>query len=122
MIFAAVFIIARVFLTPIFLLYMFEGYNVLYSIKLGVCIILYVQLMWAYRIVELVFESIRQSYEKKEKTVPKLVLWAQSAMINVQKDKKTKMSVALFNFVWIFVVPHIYYGYVLKNLHFNLVW
>ncbi len=74
-IFAVVFIVARVFLTPLFVVYMFEGYNVLYSIKLGVEFILFVQLMWAYRIIELVFEAIRTAYEKKEKTVPTLVLW-----------------------------------------------
>ena len=42
-------------------------------------------------------------------------------MQKVQNDKKYKSGAALFNFVWIFVIPHIYYGYVLKNLHFNIV-
>jgi hypothetical protein len=54
-VFASVFILARVILTPMFLVYMYEGYNVLYSIKLGVSLILFVQLMWAYRIIELIF-------------------------------------------------------------------
>ena len=41
-IFAAVFLFARVMLTPLFVIYMFEGDQVLYSIKLGVSFILYV--------------------------------------------------------------------------------
>jgi hypothetical protein len=104
-----------------FLVYMFEGYNVLYSIKLGVSFILFVQLIWGYRIIELIFEAIRLAYEKKEKTVPSCVLCGQSTMIAVQKNKKYMIAAALFNFVWIFVIPHVYYGYYLKNLHFNLV-
>jgi hypothetical protein len=55
-VFAVIFIFARVILTPLFLIYMYEGHNVLYSIKLGVSFILYVQLFWAYRIIQLIFE------------------------------------------------------------------
>lgn len=50
-IFASIFLFARVILTPIFLVYMFEAYNVLYSIKLGVSFVLFVQLFWSYRII-----------------------------------------------------------------------
>ncbi len=42
-------------------------------------------------------------------------------MIAVQKDKKTKTGLALFNFLWIFVLPHFYYGIITKTLHFNLI-
>ncbi|TNV78105.1 hypothetical protein FGO68_gene3429 [Halteria grandinella] len=120
-VFAGVFIIARVILTPMFLVYMYEGYNVLYSIKLGVSLILFVQLMWAYRIIELVFQSIRVAYEKKEATPPSIVVAGESLMNAVQNKKKVAMGMAFFNFCWIFVLPHVYYGVVLKNLHFNLI-
>ena len=73
-IFAAIFIIARIILTPMFLVYMFEGSRILYSIKLGVSIILFVQLIWGYRIIELVMEAIREGYEKKNKEAPALVV------------------------------------------------
>jgi TLC domain len=56
-IFAGIFLIARVLLTPFFMIYMFEGENILYSIKLGVSFILYVQLFWAYRILYLLFDG-----------------------------------------------------------------
>ena len=68
--FASIFLLARVILTPLFLIYMFEGHNVLYSIKLGVSFILYVQLFWAYRILYLLFEGAREPYVKKEKKAP----------------------------------------------------
>jgi hypothetical protein len=40
--FAAVFIIMRAIVTPMFLIYMYEAHNVLYSIKLGISFILYI--------------------------------------------------------------------------------
>ena len=70
MVFAVIFLIARVLLTPFFLIYMFEGHNVIYSIKLGVSFILYVQLLWAYRIIYLIFDGFREPYKKKEKKAP----------------------------------------------------
>ena len=66
-IFAIFFLFARVLLTPFFVVYMFEAPNVLYSIKLGVSIILYIQLFWAYRILFLIFELAREPYVKKDK-------------------------------------------------------
>ena len=69
-VFAIIFLVARVFLTPFFLIYMFEGHNVIYSIKLGVSFILYVQLLWAYRIIYLIFDGFREPYKKKEKKAP----------------------------------------------------
>ena len=57
--FALVFIFARVILTPLFVVYMYEAENVLYSIKLGIAVILFVQLIWAYRIIELILDTIQ---------------------------------------------------------------
>jgi hypothetical protein len=58
---------------------------------------------------------------KKEKLPPGWVLSCLAAMVAVQRVKKIKMGMALFNFLWIFVLPHIYYGYFTKTLHFNLI-
>ena len=120
--FAAVFIIMRVIFTPMFLIYMFEGHNVLYSIKLGVSFILYVQLFWAYRIIFLIFEMLRDPYAKKDKDAPILVELGYQTMLKVEKDKKIRMGVTIINFIVIFVLPHLYYGMVVGNLKVNLVY
>ena len=120
-IFAFVFLFARVFLTPFFVVYMFEAHNVLYSIKLGASFVLYVQLFWAYRILYLIFEKAREPYVKKDKKAPKWVELSFGAMEAVQNNAKVRKAVAFSQFVIIFVVPHVYYGYFTKTLKFNLV-
>ncbi len=122
LLFASMFIIMRVIFTPMFLIYMFEGHNVLYSIKLGICFILYVQLFWAYRIIYLIFEMFREPYVKKEKKAPALVELGYQIMLKVEKDKKVRMAVTIINFIVIFVLPHLYYGFVVGNLKVNLVY
>lgn len=121
-IFAMVFITARVILTPVFMVYMYEAENVLYTIKVGISLILFVQLIWAYRIIELVFETINSRYVNKGETPPALVSFGLSTSGAVQRNKKFKIGMAFFNFIWIFVIPTIYYGYYTKTLHFNLVY
>lgn len=64
-VFAVVFITARVLVTPLLMVYIYEGENILYSVKLGISLVLYVQLFWAYRIIELIFETIVNSYTDK---------------------------------------------------------
>ena len=120
-IFAIVFIVMRVILTPIFVVYMFEGHNVLYSIKLGVSFVLFVQLFWAYRIIYLIIEMIREPYVKKDKQVPLLVEMGYQLMHKVEKDKKFRMGVSITNFFIIFIVPHFYYGMIVGNLKVNFI-
>jgi len=93
-IFAAVFLIARVALTPLFLIYMFEGHNVLYSIKLGVSFILYVQLFWAYRILYLIFEGAREPYAKKDKKAPQWIEYCFKVTEAIQYNSKVKKAVS----------------------------
>ena len=81
--FAVIFIIARVFLTPLFMVYMYEGENILYSIKLGVSFILFVQLFWAYRIIQLVFETLIEPYKKKEKKPPAFYVMGHNLMTKI---------------------------------------
>ena len=120
--FAAVFIILWIIFTPMFLIYMFEGHNVLYSIKLGVSFILYVQLFWGYRIIFIIFEMLRDPYAKKDKDAPILVELGYQTILKVEKDKKIRMGVTIINFIVIFVLPHLYYGMVVGNLKVNLVY
>lgn len=74
-VFAAIFIIVRVLIAPWFLIYIFESAGTAYPLKLGVCITLFVGLLWANRIIELVFEALRAPYAKKDKTAPLLIEW-----------------------------------------------
>jgi hypothetical protein len=39
----------------------------------------------------------------------------------VQNKPRIKTLVAINNFVWVFVVPHLYYGWYLGQLKFNLI-
>jgi hypothetical protein len=119
-IFASIFILARVILTPFFTLYMYEAEHVLYTIKLGISLILFVQLIWAYRIIELVFETITTHYTSKGETPPGCASAGLAFFVAIQRNKRVKVGMALFNFLWIFVLPHVYYGYYTKTLHFNL--
>ena len=92
-IFASVFLFARVLLTPFFVVYMFEGHNVLYSIKLGASIVLYVQLFWAYRILYLIFKGAREPYVKKDKKAPKWIEISFGVMEAVQNNGKVRKAV-----------------------------
>lgn len=50
-VFASVFLILRVILTPLVLIPLYEGDNILAVDKLGTSIIFYIQLFWAYKIL-----------------------------------------------------------------------
>ena len=120
-IFATVFLIARVIITPLVVLYLFEGPNVLYSTKLGASIVFYVQLFWAYRILYLIFHGAREPYVKKDKKAPKWIEYSFRVMEAVQDNANVRKAVAFGQFVLILVVPHVYYGYFTKTLKFNIV-
>jgi hypothetical protein len=117
-----VFITMRVIFTPLFLIYMFEGHNVLYSIKLGVSFILFVQLFWAYHIIFKILEALREPYAKKEKKAPIIIELGYQIMFKFETDKMFRMGVSTVNFIVIFVLPHLYYGMVAGNLKVNLVY
>ncbi len=121
MLFASIFLTARVILTPPLLIYMFEGHNVLYSVKLGICFILYVQLFWAYRILFLIIDGAREPYVKKEKKAPAWIEYSFIVLEAIQNNPKVKKTVSLIQFIVVIVLPHVYYGYVTKTLKFNLV-
>lgn len=64
-IFATVFLFARMILTPMVLIYMYEGLNVLFAAKIGISIVLYIQLFWCYRILYLIAEKVKNGYAKE---------------------------------------------------------
>jgi hypothetical protein len=59
LIFANVFLFVRMLLTPIAMIYMYEGRNVLTAAKFGIQFVLFIQLFWCYRILFLIAERIK---------------------------------------------------------------
>ena len=57
-IFASVFLFVRMLLTPLALVYMYEGSKVLFAAKIGISFVLYIQLFWCYRILYLILEKV----------------------------------------------------------------
>ncbi len=74
MMFASVFLFVRMWLTPLAMIYMFEGRNVLAAAKFGIQFVLYIQLFWCYRILFLLAEKIKGGY-KGENNEP---LWVKT--------------------------------------------
>ena len=64
-IFATVFLFVRMLLTPLAMIYMYEGRNVLTAAKFGIQFVLYIQLFWCYRILFLVAEKVKNGYKAK---------------------------------------------------------
>lgn len=120
-IFAVSFILLRMFLTPPLLIYLLEGDKVIYAVKFGVTFVLYVQLFWCYRILFIVAETLKDLYEKKlERKVPLWLNAFYNGIFNIQNNKKVKLYVNVINVIWIFIIPHYYYGFVRKTL-FNFL-
>lgn len=109
-VFATVFILVRMFMTPLVLVYMYEGTKVLFAAKIGISFVLYIQLFWCYRILYLIFEKVKNGYtDKSGDNSPLWVTLGYTLFRNLSNDKKTKMIISLVNFIWIFVFPVYYY-------------
>lgn len=70
LVFAAVFLLMRLIICPLLLLMCFESPHCIYAAKLGVCIVLFVSLLWAYKIFKGIFELIKKSYESDNNKMP----------------------------------------------------
>ena len=57
--FAVIFIIVRAFATPIVMIMFYEAENCIYSTKLCIGVVFFVQMFWVYRVVYLIFETIK---------------------------------------------------------------
>lgn len=109
--FALIFLLMRLILTPIALVYIYEADRVIYGTKFGVAFVLQVQLIWVYRVLFLVAEAIHEIFpESKVAEGFKNITKAMSS------DLKVRRYLTVFNFVLIFVCTHYYYGFVRKSL------
>lgn len=106
----------RLFLSPIVMIIWMEGDKIIYPSKFGITFVLYVQLFWVIRVVYLALEAIKQGFESGGNKAPAVVNALFGFSERLQKDKKTKMWFNIINFVWIFLIPHAYYGFVRGTL------
>ena len=117
-VFATVFLFARMLVTPLLLIYMLEGNNILVADKVGTSLILYIQLFWCYRIIYLIMEKVRDGYKDKagNYNAPFLVDSVYNVFRNITSDKKTKMMISLVNFILVIAVPlYLYRNSLLNN-------
>jgi hypothetical protein len=68
--FAAVFILIRVILCPYILIAIYESPSTTYTGKLSCSLVLFVSLLWAYKIFRGIFEKIKKAYEEKGAKMP----------------------------------------------------
>jgi hypothetical protein len=111
LIFANVFLFVRMLLTPIAMIYMYEGRNVLTAAKFGIQFVLFIQLFWCYRILFLIAERIKSKYATKDQD-NKEPIWVKTfyeIFRSLTQDTHTKMIVSAINFLWIIVFPLVYY-------------
>ena len=116
-IFATVFLFVRMLLTPLAMIYMYEGKNVLTAAKIGTQFVLFIQLFWCYRVLFLIAEKAKNSYNTKggDSNEPLWVKIFYELFRGITQDKKTRMIVTFINFIWIVVCPFVYY----RNTMFN---
>lgn len=76
LVFATIFLTARVGLTPLAGLWLLEGDNCIMTDKLGTLIVLYIQNFWSYKILYNIAEKVKNVYavtESKDKEIPSWV-------------------------------------------------
>ena len=61
--FAISFLLMRMFATPVMLIWIYEAENVLYSTKCCISLVLFLQLFWCYRIIELICVKVKAHFE-----------------------------------------------------------
>lgn len=64
--FAVIFVICRLFLTPLALIYIYEADRVIYGTKFGVAFVLYVQLFWVYRVLNLGAGALKDAFPESK--------------------------------------------------------
>lgn len=117
--FALVFIVMRLFVTPLMLIAVYEADMCVYSTKLCISFILFIQLFWSYRILLLLFEKIKSYYEDKGRKMPYGYMQIHNFIKSLLNNKKVSIPFNIFTFIMVLVVPQCYYGYVRGNLFNN---
>lgn len=119
MIFASLFILIRMFLTPVVSIILFEAENTPNLHKIGTPIILFIQLFWCYRILFNIGEKLMEFYgalESKDKKVPTWVIVFHKVVIAINFDKRVKTTLSVVNLLAFVVAPVYYYGFVRRTL------
>ncbi|TNV78207.1 hypothetical protein FGO68_gene11598 [Halteria grandinella] len=109
--FAVIFIIARALVTPLAMIYIYEADKVIYGTKFGVAFVLFVQLFWVYRVLNLSAAALHEGFPDSK--AAKAFLDFTNIFV---KNKRVRNILAGVNFTLIFIIPHYYYGYVRQNL------
>ena len=120
-VFAVTFIFIRMFCTPVVAIMLFEGDRVLAEAKIGICLILYIQLFWCYKILFNIGQKLMEYYgslESKDKKVPTWVVLFDLVFRSIEFNKKVKILVALVNFILVIFAPLYYYG-IVRGTIFN---
>ena len=74
-IFAVLFLTARLIITPVLVVSYMEASNVYYCTKFGLSFALFIQQYWCYRVLYLITETIIEAYNKKQdKKAPWVIL------------------------------------------------
>ena len=111
LVFIAIYLPVRMVLTPLALIYMYEGDQVIYGTKFGVTFVLYIQLFWCYKVMHATAGAIRDAIPKNQ------AVQAFHDFTDVLANNKRVLTVlGVVNFIIIFVIPHYYYGFVRKTL------
>ena len=111
LVFVAIYLPVRMVITPLALIYMYEGDQVIYGTKFGVTFVLYIQLFWCYKVLHMAAGSLRDAVPKNQS------IQAFYEFTDVLANNKLVLRVlSVTNFIIIFVIPHYYYGFARKTL------
>eukprot|EP00347_Sterkiella_histriomuscorum_P002553 403367705 len=121
--FAGVFIIARLILSPIIMIYIYEGNNVLFITKFGMCLVVFIQYLWGLKILYNIGLMIKGAFktegDNEKGNIPGWARAFHDLFYAIEKDKSTKQKVFIFNLFLFVIIPNGYYGLVRGNLFRN---
>lgn len=103
--FAVVFILMRLIVTPWLLVAIYEADNVIYSTKILISLVQFLQLFWGYRVLLLVFDKIKSIYEGKGKTMPYGYMQMHNFIKSLLNNKKVAIPFNTLMFFLSCVLP-----------------
>lgn len=121
-VFAVVFITARLIVSPVMMIYVYEGNNILFITKFGMSLVVFIQYFWGLKIlynIGLMLKDVFEPAETKEKKPSSMPTWARvfhDIFYAIEKNKTVKLGVAVFNFSLFVILPNFYYGFIRGNL------
>ncbi|CDW79429.1 UNKNOWN [Stylonychia lemnae] len=119
-IFAVVFILARLIVSPILLFYTFEGDNTTTFLKLGFASVTFIQFFWGMKILYNIGVMVKEHFDELEsKEKESRPLWAKvfhDVFYAIDKNKQVRLIFSIVNFATFVFIPVSYYGFVRGNL------